>query len=500
MYHSNMQNLYAYRNERSFHKRTCDKCGKSVVSIFPQDSVYKAYCNDCWWHDQFDPLASGRDFDFQKPFFEQFDELLKATPLVSLVIGDSQNSDYTNYAMWNKNCYMVSSSDYNQDCFYSSYIFRCRDSADCIFTSDCELSYGCVDTKKSYGSVFVQNCSSVNNSLFCYACRNCENCIGCVNLRGQKNHIFNKPATFEEVDKLRKWLFDSRINIRRFFDDFQKFKIKFPHKAAEMESCDNCTGDRLVRCKNLDNCFDMVESEDCQNCILGIGAKDCTNSIGVPDAELCHQVVGCPGNYGIRNSVLIWPKSSYLEYCLFTRASHNCFGCVSLHKNEFCILNKQYTKEEYSVMVDKIKDHMIKTGESDQFFPIAISPFAYNETAAQDYYHLSRDEALAQGYKWRDNYSAQIVAPGMPECATCGKSFKITSQEKALYGKIGLSSPDQCCDCRHNLLMSMRNPRHVWNRRCGNCGYDVESSFSEDMSEIVYCEKCYLKVVSRGLT
>ncbi len=485
-----MQNLYAYRNERSFYKRTCDKCKNLVVSIFSQDSEYKVYCNDCWWSDEFDPLSYGIDYDPGMPFFEQFDELLKRTPLVSLVIGDSENSDYTNYAMWNKNCYMVSSSDYNEDCFYSSYIFRCNDSSDCIFTSDCELAYGCIDTKKSYGSVFLQNCSSVNNSFFCYACRNCENCIGCVNLRNKKNHIFNKPATPEQVVQLKAWLARSRSNMRQFREDFLKFKIGFPHKAAEMESCESCSGDHLVRCKNCENCFDLVESEDCRNCTLGIGAKDCSDSIGVPSAELCHQVVGCPGNYGVRNSVLIWPKSSFLEYCLFSRASSNCFGCVSLNKNEYCILNKQYSEEEYEAIVAKIKDEL-----KDQFFPIGISPFAYNDTTAQDYFPLSREEALSRGYKWRDRYDHSIIVPGMPECSSCGKSFKITPQENDLYRKIGLCEPDQCFDCRHKGLMAMRNPRQVWDRQCYKCGEATQSSFSQDRLEAVCCGNCYLTLI-----
>ncbi len=486
-----MQNLYAYRNERSFYKRTCDKCSKSVVSIFSQDSECKVYCNDCWWSDKFNPLEFGQDYDPSRLFFEQFDELLKRTPLVSLVMGDSENSDYTNYAMWNKNCYMVSSSDYNQDCFYSSYIFRCSDSSDCIFTSDCELSYGCVDTKKSYRGVFLQNCSSVNNSAFCYACRNCENCFGCVNLRNKKNHIFNKPASAEEVDRLKAWLMSNRVNLRRFRDDFLKFKIRFPHKAYEMEGCEGSSGNHLVRCKNAENCFDLVESEDCSNCTLGIGAKDCTDSIGVPNAELCHQVVGCPANYAVRNSVLIWPKSSYLEYCLFSRSSSKCFGCVSLNKNEYCILNKQYSREDYEVIVTKLKEEL-----KGQFFPRGLSPFAYNETAAQDYYPLRREEALAKGYKWRDLHATSIIVPGMPECSSCGRSFKVTSQEKDLYKKIGICEPDKCFDCRHKELMLMREPRHVWDRECSKCGCDVKSSFHPDRPEVICCEKCYLGVVT----
>ncbi|HAU39813.1 MAG: hypothetical protein UV80_C0002G0143 [Candidatus Peregrinibacteria bacterium GW2011_GWF2_43_17] len=489
----NNQQLYAYRNENSFYKRTCDSCKKSVISIFHPASPHTVYCNECWWSDKWDPLSYGRDFDFTRPFFEQFAELLRKAPLVSLVIGDSENSDYTNYAMWNKNCYMVSSSDYNQDSLYSSYIFRCKDCSDCIFVSDSELVYESIDSKRCYSSAFLQNCSSCTDSLFCYDCRNCEKCIGCVDFRNKNLQIFNQPCTQEQFDEFRRKIVN---HTAEFLHEFNNFKIKFPHKFAEIDNCVNSYGDNLIRSKNCQNCFDMVESQDCENCTLGIKARNCTDSIGVPDSELCHQVVGCPGNYDIKSSVLIWPKSSFLEYCLFCRTSNNCFGCVSLHKNQYCILNKQYSKENYEVMKNRIIEYMKNTGEYGRFFPIAISPFAYNETIAQDYFPLKKEAAISLGYGWADPDNRAEMVAGLPICTNCGKNYRLISQELALYEKIDFPVPQMCPECRRKRRMSARNPRALWDRNCMKCGVDIKSSFGPNRPEIVCCEKCHLDAVS----
>ena len=39
----------ALRSERQLYKRTCDKCKKSIVSVYPEESPYTIYCNQCFW-------------------------------------------------------------------------------------------------------------------------------------------------------------------------------------------------------------------------------------------------------------------------------------------------------------------------------------------------------------------------------------------------------------------------------------------------------------------
>jgi hypothetical protein len=90
----------------------------------------------------------------------------------------------------------------------------------------------------------------------------------------------------------------------------------------------------------------------------------------------------------------------YSAFCV--NNCKNLFGCVGVKKDEYSILNKKYSREEYEVLVPKIIEHMKRTGEFGEFFPVSISQFGYNETSAQDYFSMTREQALQKGYKWRD--------------------------------------------------------------------------------------------------
>ncbi|MBT5015938.1 hypothetical protein HN748_02585 [Candidatus Peregrinibacteria bacterium] len=486
--------LFALRNEQSLYQRPCDCCKKPMIAMFPEESPYTVYCSDCWWNDQFEARDYGQEFDFSRPFFDQLNELMRRAPIANLAIGDSENSDFTNYAMWNKNCYLISSSDYNQDCYYSTYIFRCADCADCLFTDDSELCYESIDSKNCYGSAFLQDCSTCTESFFCFNCRGAQNLLGCVNVKNQNYQIFNKKVTKEEFEKVKNDVLTSPESVLEFRKKFYEFKRKFLHRGVQTEHSVDCVGDRLTRCKGCVNSFDLVESQDCLNCSLGFKARDCMNSVGLPDAELCYGCIGVPGDYNLRFCVLVWPKSSFLDYSLFCRASSNCFGCVGLHKNEYCILNKQYTREEYEKIVPRIIEHMKETQEWGQFLPPQVVPFAYNETLAQDYFPLNREQAEELGYRWQEE-SAITAVEGALSCRHCESSYQITEQEKRLYGKLGLPKPDSCPKCRHKIRIRLRNPRNLWERKCSKCSEDLQTSFSPQKTEPICCERCYLSVV-----
>ncbi len=78
------QRRYAWRNERTLYRRDCDLCGKSMVTIYSPNKNLKVYCLKCWWGDGWDPASYGRDFDFSRPFFEQYAELQKEVPRMAL--------------------------------------------------------------------------------------------------------------------------------------------------------------------------------------------------------------------------------------------------------------------------------------------------------------------------------------------------------------------------------------------------------------------------------
>ena len=54
-----------------------------------------------------------------------------------------------------------------------------------------------------------------------------------------------------------------------------------------------------------------------------------------------------------------------------------------------------------------------------EFFPSELSPFAYNESIAQEYFPLTKEEALAKGFTWQDsearNYKIDIGNGDLPD-------------------------------------------------------------------------------------
>ena len=48
-------------------------------------------------------------------------------------------------------------------------------------------------------------------------------------------------------------------------------------------------------------------------------------------------------------------KDFTIDLC---QSSSNIFGCIGLQSKQYCLLNKQYQKEEYLNIIEKIKKHM----------------------------------------------------------------------------------------------------------------------------------------------
>jgi hypothetical protein len=282
---------------------------------------------------------------------------------------------------------------------------------------------------------------------------------------------------------------------------------------------ENVTGDHISNCKNVQECFDVTGDEDCKYCVWLHQSKNCFDCYGwglTGELGLENHLTG-NGFYNVQFSESCWNNVSnllYCRYCLDT--SSNLFGCIGLRHKEYCILNKQYTKEEYEKIVPKLIGHMRRTGEWGQFFPHHMSPYGYNETVAQEYFPLSEQEISTLGWNWRKEIyevpKVEKTVPGsqLPDsisdipdeilrwavtCEVTGKPFRITPQELAFYRETGVMVPRRCFDQRHKERMAKRTPRSLWNRQCGKCKKPLSASYSPDRLEIVYCDECFANAV-----
>ena len=119
-----------FRNEWNLFRRKCDWTEKELISVYPKVCELAVVDPAVWWSDEYDPLRYGREFDFSRTFFEQFVELNVAVPKAALQNVKSENSEFTNYAAENKNCYLCVGAAGNEGCYYSYRIMRSKNVCD----------------------------------------------------------------------------------------------------------------------------------------------------------------------------------------------------------------------------------------------------------------------------------------------------------------------------------------------------------------------------------
>jgi hypothetical protein len=163
---------------------------------------------------------------------------------------------------------------------------------------------------------------------------------------------------------------------------------------------------------------------------------------------------------------------------------------------------------------------MKKTGEWGEFFPIKYSPFAYNETVAQRYYPLTKEDVLVKELHWKEdvkhnitNRSTEIISDinhvtndilkQTLICTHTGKQYRITKAELDFYRTLKLPIPLLCPEERARLRFQQRNPRQLWQRQCmctqinhghhGRCSTEFTTTYAPEQKELVYCEQCYQK-------
>ena len=514
------QRRLSFGNERNLYKRECDASGKPIISIYSPDKPQKVYNQDFWWSDKWDPLVYGRDFDFSRSFFDQYRELYHEVPCMHLYVDANENSDYVNWTGWAKNLYMCFSSDHSEDSFHSGNYYYSKNSSDCLYCYSIENCYECVDCRDSQSLYYSQDCSSCHHWYFLVDCIWTSYCFWSYGLRNAQYVFLNTQYTKEEYLKKLK-VFQELEGIDRdiMIHNIKEHLKNRLNRFYNGENNEASNGDFIIGCKNVKDSFDCLDLEDSKYCYSIKWWKDLYDvfkwwHFGEKSCD-CFWIGENVSNMLFCNCVW-WSASHvlYSSYCV--RDSHHLFGCTWLQNKSYCILNKQYTKEQYEALIPKIIEKMKKDGEWWEFFPSSMSPFGYNETIANEYFPLTKEEALKKWFNWSD-YEAPfpkvekiIPANKLPEditeipddilnwaieCEVTKKPFRIIKPELEFYRKHSLPIPKRHPDQRHLDRMNLRNSRKLYERNCDKCEKEIQTTYSPEREETVYCEECYNKEI-----
>ena len=506
------QRRLAMRNERSLYHRKCDLTGKEIVSIYSPESPYKVYDQEEWWGDTWDGLDYGRDFDFSKTFSENITALYRDVPHMSLYTINTENSYYTNYALEQKNCYLIFGGGGNEDCMYGKFVSRCKDCVDCLAVYACENCYQGVGSDNCYGCQFFTHCRNCSDGLMIEECTGCRNCMACFGLKTKEYCILNKQYSKEEYEKIMvdfKPLTGENLELLR--KRFSELKEKLPHVQWHIYASENSSGESVYNCKNCQHSFDTKDCEDCKYVHFTPKSHDTYDcSFCSPHGtRFCYNVCSTVDLESSMVCFYVWYGTN-LYYSMECHHCENVFGCVSLKRNKYCVLNKQYMKEDYEKLVAKIVEHMQKTGEWGEYFEYSASAFGYNESIAKEYFPLGKEEVKKLGGNWFEE-SPEMAEEGEyfvpPEnilevsedicnkvlkCEETGRVYKILPAELKFYKRVGMPIHKVCSDQRHYNRLKLHGFYRLWKRNCAKCGKKMETFYEPSRKEIVYCEECYL--------
>ena len=541
---------------------------KSLISMYAPEKPFTIWEDKIWWSDKFDSLNYGVNYDFSCPFFKQFGEFLRHVPLPHLQREHASgiNSEYCNGFSQIKNCYLAFALDSSENCLYAYTLEKSKDCCDISFSTQDELCYEVLNVRGSNHVLFSFDCESCHNIIFCRDCSGCMYCFGCSNLKNKQHCIFNKQYTKAEYDnQLQEFKISSYNGLisakNKTINSFKNFPYRFYHGRKNH----NVLGDYIYNSKNAKNSYIIDGCEDVKysHFLRSLGASSSTTtsydySIFGVNADLMYESAWC--GLGCSNvKFSLWNYGSRdLEYCIGCHSSSDLFACVGVRKSSYCIFNKQYSKEDYFVLKDKIIHQMNEMPYEDkqgriygygEFFPVEISPFFYNESVARDFSPLSKGKAIELGYGWREpqerDLNSDMHWEDLPDdinevsddilqklilCKAydenselacnhnCTKVFKLISQELELCRRLNVPLPRYCPNSRYSLRINNVKPFVSYKRQCqcigaksengvyqntiqhqhGNdrCSNEFETSYAPERPEIVYCEKCYNQEVA----
>lgn len=288
------------------------------------------------------------------------------------------------------------------------------------------------------------------------------------------------------------------------------------HRFAVIDQSENCTGDYIFQSKNTTDSFFAFQCQDSRFIYDSLGVVD-SYDVYESAYESERQYECYASNFTkYAHGTMVSHECHNLYYTDYCFNSNNLFGCISLKRKEFCILNKQYSREEYESLRERIIEQMKASGEYGEFLPARFSPFAYNESAAQDFMPLAQGEVAQRGLLWKTRSGEaggyqgpdyeipdhiRDVKPDIVRailrCEVSGKYYKIIPQELEFYRTLNVPAPRRCFDERHKARTFWRNPLLLWERKCsrGGCGNIFQTAYAPERPEKVYCESCYQKEI-----
>ncbi len=509
------KHLMAFWVFGKFRKTKSALSGKTIITTFGEKTKFPLYDRTEWISDSWDPLSYGKEYDLNRSFFEQFKELQDRVPHPHQSGTNNLNSDWCDDVWNSKNCYLIRGLLDCENLYYGCRNIRCKNSIDLVFCFDMDLSYDCAYCFKCYNVRHSFDARDSIESAFLYDCRNVQNCFMCWNLRNKQYYILNKPYSKEAYfEEMKKYNLRSRSRIEELKKEFAQILAREAiHRSSYNVKAVNSKGNFLEECKNCYDCYFIEYSENNRHMFRGGFIKDSIYGVGTIVEKALYSVVDNKSYDTIATMHCDNCRySAYLDYC---EECEYCFGCVSLRKKKYCILNKQYSEEEYKTLLPKIKESMIGKGEWGKFLPYSMAYGGYNSSVASLYFPATEEDVKQWGGIWERAYekvSSGIPGNTLPDmiddvsedisqkqilCPRTGWHFNIAPGELQFYKAQGIPLPQHHFDIRILDLFKQLTAVTLFSGTCSFCKKDITHYYPPEWGyKKIACVECYQQQVS----
>lgn len=506
-----------YMNMSRLFKRSCDAPGhtEQMISILTPECPFPVYDYEYFIGDTFDPSSFGTDWKEGDSPMETLLNLRKVFPMPSFLNRDPSaiNSEYSNGGRDNKNLYYAMGCYGTEDVWYSCMINKSKEIMDGSDVADSEMVYDSYAVDHLYKTSFANYSRDCSDSMFLFDCKNCADCFGCVNLRNKRYCIWNEQKTKEEYVAFMQSIQPlSHSFLKETKEKFWQFVKSQPMNGSQNVAVNNTTGVLSDHCEDAHDITHCRQAKHVRHVDAALGHNDSMDLLFSGSSERLYQTI----NIGSRSSNVKFSVSSKFttdsEFVFNSKNLSNCFMCFGLQNKSYCILNKQYSPEEYWPLVDKIKTDMLTRGEWGECPDMRFSAQAYNFSMAGIHYPLSPEQVTELGGFTASEPETNvgnmetIAAQDLPEtitatddsilqkgiiCEQTGRPFRVIPTELAFYRKMGIPIPHLHPTIRMQEQAIMAPTGKKYEATCRSCSKDISVIFPKQSGFKFYCEECY---------
>lgn len=343
------------------------------------------------------------DYDFSQWFTDNFRNLFKKVPLQFIMdFWSNENAEFVDQAFWVKNWYLtfvcwfgIENVAYTAFCYLnSSNIYNSF-----LIQANCNNIYFWAWIINSFNIFYSKYINDSSNLWFCTNMIWCQECIFCNWLQNGKYFFQNKQYKKEEYFEIKKQLLAKKEEF------LNNYKIISKNEPINYLS-ENINWKYNIKCHNVENWYWVNNTSNSRN-VINCWWDNVSNFYDSFDVWVnSNNFYAAIWAWNNSNNIFCSTQldtCSYIYYSYFMKTCSFCIWCIWLKNKSYCIFNKQYSKEEWYELADKIFTQMDTDWILWEFFPWSLNPFYFNDTMAyliDD--SFTKEEVEKQGYLWRN--------------------------------------------------------------------------------------------------